>query len=133
MAAGPAASDPRSAAAATVRREADRLIALSHAVHGEMVRGNQESPRLVGTQIESGGPNQRTMLDVEAGLYPATDRLDDAGAFVNRHLVQGVHCQERAGLRRGHRLSPGTLLLGEPQPQRLVMPDNRIERTLAPL
>ena len=81
MAAGPAASDPRSAAAATVTREADRLVALSHAVHGDAELAFQEhrsSARLIelldaaGLTVEAGVAGLDTSFVATAGSGPLT-------------------------------------------------------------
>jgi amidohydrolase len=81
MAAGPAASDPRSAAAATVTREADRLIALSHAVHGDAELAFEEhrsSARLTevldaaGLTVEAGVAGLDTAFVATVGSGPLT-------------------------------------------------------------
>jgi amidohydrolase len=73
--------DPRAAADATVSREAERLIALSHAVHGDAELAFEEhrsSDRLVsalsaaGLQVETGVAGLDTAFVATAGSGPLT-------------------------------------------------------------
>jgi len=81
MAGGSAGHDPRSAAAATVAREAERLVALSHAVHGDAELAFEEhrsSARLVemldaaGLDLETGVGGLETAFVATAGSGPLT-------------------------------------------------------------
>jgi len=81
MAARPTATDPRSAAAETLTRQADQLVALSHAVHGDAELGFQEhrsSARLIevlngaGLTVEAGAGGLDTAFVATAGSGPLT-------------------------------------------------------------
>ena len=81
MAAGPTATDPRSAAAETLTRQADHLVALSHAVHGDAELAFQEyrsSARLIevlggaGLTVEAGVAGLDTAFVATAGSGPLT-------------------------------------------------------------
>ena len=81
MAAGPTATDPRSAAAETLTRQADPLVALSHAVHGDAELAFQEyrsSARLIevlggaGLTVEAGVAGLDTAFVATAGSGPLT-------------------------------------------------------------
>ncbi|MBY8848593.1 hypothetical protein K7G98_08410, partial [Saccharothrix sp. MB29] len=91
-----------------------------HAVHRQVVRGEQQPRLLAGEQH---GPQQRPVADVQAPLGAARHGLDHGVRPDAEHVVPGVP----------DLLHPPAVDLAEPQPQRLVVRDHGPQRRPQPL